>query len=375
MMNGMADTPLTIVGAGVVGLAAAARLAPRFRDLVVLERRSRHGTETSSRNSEVIHGGMYYPSESRKARLCVRGRELLYDICERLGVPHRRTTKLIVATAESEIAELERLLALGRSNGVPLEMLSAARCRALEPAVPAVAGLLSPETGIVSADGLMDAFLHQARQHGALLQPRAELVAIERRSRDYALTLRTPEGLETLTSERVVNAAGLESDTVAALAGIDADAACYRLHWCKGSYFALAGRKARLLSRLVYPVPTHVSLGVHAVLGLDGRLRFGPDAEYLPERRLDHALDASRLPAFADAVRRLLPTVEDEDLAPDIAGIRPKLQGPDDGFRDFVIADEAPRGLPGFVSLVGIDSPGLTSSAAIAEEVDRLLPS
>ena len=369
----MADTPLTIIGAGVVGLATAARLALRFPELVVLERRSRHGTETSSRNSEVIHGGMYYPTGSLKAQLCVRGRELLYETCERLGVPHRRTGKLIVATAAAEIAELERLLALGSANGVPLEMLSAERCRALESSVPAIAGLLSPETGIVSADGLMDAFLHQARQRGATLQLRAELVSIERRDCDYALTLRTPDGLETLTSERVVNAAGLESDTVAALAGIDVDAAGYRLHWCKGSYFGLTGRKARLLSHLVYPVPTHVSLGVHAVLGLDGRVRFGPDAEYLKERQLDHSVDASRRHAFAQAVRRLLPVVEDEDLSPDLAGIRPKRQGPGDGFRDFVIADEAARGLPGLVSLVGIESPGLTSSAAIAEEVDRLL--
>jgi L-2-hydroxyglutarate oxidase LhgO len=370
----MADTPLTIVGAGVVGLATAARLAPRFPELVVLERRARHGTETSSRNSEVIHAGMYYPAGSLKARLCVRGRALLYEACGRLGVPHRRTGKLIVARAKEEVAELERLLALGRTNGVPLELVGAARCHELEPAVPAAAGLLSPETGILSADGLMDALLHQARQHGAILQPRAELVGIEPRGHEYALTLRTPDGVETLTSERVVNAAGLESDTVAALAGIDLDAAGYRLHWCKGSYFALAGPKARLLSRLVYPVPTHVSLGIHAVLGLDGRVRFGPDAHYLAERTLDHSVDASRRQAFAEAVRALLPVVEDEDLTPDIAGIRPKLQGPGDGFRDFVIAEETPRGRPGLVNLLGIDSPGLTSSLAIAEEVDELLP-
>jgi L-2-hydroxyglutarate oxidase LhgO len=371
----MADTPITIVGAGVVGLAVAARLAPRFPELVVVERRARHGTETSSRNSEVIHAGLYYPAGSLKARLCVRGRELLYESCERIGVAHRRTGKLIVAAAPGEIGELERLRALGRENGVPLEMLGAEGCRALEPAVPAVAGLLSPATGIVSADALMDALLQRARQHGALLQTRCEVVAIERRDRDYALTLRTPEGHEQLTSERVVNAAGLESDTIASLAGLDVEAACYRLHWCKGSYFAVSGAKARLLSRLVYPVPDRVSLGVHAVLGLDGRVRFGPDAAYLPDRRLDHTVDEGHRPEFGRAVRRLLPVVEDADLSPDIAGIRPKLQGPGEGFRDFVVAEETSRGLPGFVDLVGIDSPGLTSSLAIAEEVERLLPS
>jgi L-2-hydroxyglutarate oxidase LhgO len=252
-------------------------------------------------------------------------------------------------------------------------MLSAAECRSLEPAVAAVAGLLSPTTGIVSAHGLMDALLHEARRHGAILQPRAEVVAIERRDRDYRLDVRTPDGVESLTSERVVNAAGLESDTVAARAGIDVDAASYRLHWWKGSYFSVTGPKAGIVSRLVYPVPTHVSLGVHAVLGLDGRLRFGPDADHLPGRELDYRVEEVKRAAFGAAVRRLFPQIADEDLAPDIAGIRPKLQGPGAGFRDFVIADEAPRGLPGLVSLVGIESPGLTSALAIAEEVDRLL--
>jgi L-2-hydroxyglutarate oxidase LhgO len=370
----MADTPVTIVGAGVVGLAVAARLARRFPEPVILERRERHGSETSSRNSEVVHGGMYYPEGSLKARLCVRGRRLLYETCERLDVAHRRIGKLIVATSPGEVSEVERLHALGVANGVEeLRLLTGAECRALEPAVPSVAGLFSPATGIVSAHGLMDAFLHEARAAGAILQPRAELIAIERRDRDYLLTMRTPDGLETLTSERVVNAAGLEADTVAALAGIDVDAACYRLHWWKGSYFALSGPSARLVARLVYPVPTHVSLGVHAVLGLDGRVRFGPDADYLPDRALDYAVDEAKRPAFAEAVRRLLPTVRDEELTPDLAGIRPKLQGPGEPARDFLIAEESARGLPGLVSLVGIDSPGLTSSPAIAEEVDRLL--
>jgi L-2-hydroxyglutarate oxidase LhgO len=369
----MADTPLTVVGAGAVGLAVAARLAPRFPELVILERRERHGTETSSRNSEVIHAGMYYTTGSLKARLCVRGNRLLYELCERRDIPHRRVTKLIVATAPSETAELEAIFARGRANGVELRMLTAEECRRLEPAVPAVAGLLSPTTGIVSAHGLMDALLAQARAHGALLQPRAELVGVERRDRDYRLTVRTPEGREELTSERVVNAAGLESDTVAGFAGIDVESAGYRLHWWKGSYFAVTGAKARLLSRLVYPVPTHVSLGVHAVLGLDGRLRFGPDAEHLADRRLDHRVDEAKRSAFGEAVRRLVPDIADEDLSPDIAGIRAKLQGPGEGFRDFVIAEETARGRPGFVTLVGIDSPGLTSSLAIAEEVEGLL--
>jgi L-2-hydroxyglutarate oxidase LhgO len=370
----MADTPLTVVGAGVVGLAVAARLAPRFPETVVLERRERHGTETSSRNSEIIHAGMYYPEGTLKARLCVRGNRLLYELCRRLQIPHRVTTKLIVATNPGEVADLERLLAQARANGVDLSLVGASECRRLEPAVPAVAGLFSPSTGIVSAHGLMDALLHEARRHGAILQPRAEVVAIERRASDYRLEIRTPDGVDSLTTGRVVNAAGLESDAVAVLAGIDVDAAGYRLHWWKGSYFAVTGAKARIAARLVYPVPTPVSLGVHAVLALDGRLRFGPDADHLAERVLDYRVDEGKRASFGAAVRRLFPQVGDDDLAPDIAGIRAKLQGPGQGFRDFVIADEGPRGRPGFVSLVGIDSPGLTSALAIAEEVERLLP-
>jgi L-2-hydroxyglutarate oxidase LhgO len=368
----MADTSLTIVGAGAVGLAVAARLAPSHPDLVILERRDRHGQETSSRNSEVIHAGMYYPTGTLKARLCVRGNRLLYEWCERQGVPHRRITKLIVATAPGEVSELERLLLLGRANGVELSMRTGEECRRLEPHVPAVAGLLSPDTGIVSAHGLMDALAGSARARGAILQTRAEVLALERRDHDFRLTVRTPDGVESLTSERVVNAAGLEADTVAALAGIDVDTAGYRLHWWKGSYFAVTGAKARLVSRLVYPVPTHISLGVHAVLGLDGRLRFGPDVDP-PNRRLDYGVDDAKRPAFGEAVRRLFPGIADGDLSPDIAGIRARRQGPGDGFRDFVIAEEGARGRPGLVDLVGIESPGLTSALAIAEEVDRLL--
>jgi len=371
----MADTPLTVVGAGVVGLAVAARLARRFPGLLVLERHERHGTESSSRNSEVIHAGLYYPAGSKKARLCVRGNHLLYEACARDGIGHRRLGKLVVATSEGESAELDRLLDLGTRNGAPLERQTAAQCLALEPHVTAVAGLLSPSTGIVSADGLMDSLLHRARDGGAMLQVRAELVSVERRDADYRLAVHTPAGVEELTTGRIVNAAGLDSDTVAALCGIDPDAAGYRLHWWKGSYFAVSGRKAGLVSRLVYPVPSPVSLGVHAVLGLDGRLRFGPDAEHLPARVADYSVSESRRGAFAESVRRLVPAIGDEDLSPDLAGIRAKLQAPGEGFKDFVVAEESDRGLPGLVNLVGIDSPGLTSALAIAEEVDALLPS
>lgn len=367
----MADFGVAVVGAGVVGLAVAARLAPRTA-LVLIERHRRHGTEASSRNSEVIHAGMYYPTGSLKARLCTAGRALLYEFCERHDVAHRRLGKLIVATRAEETAALEAVYARGRDNGVPLERLTAAQARSLEPNVPAVEALLSPATGIVSAHGLMDALLQHARAAGAVAQMESEVVALERQGGDWRVTLRSPAGVESFTAERVVNAAGLGSDTVAALAGVDVDAAGYRLRYWKGSYFSVPPARWTLVSRLVYPVPDPVSLGVHAVIGLDGRLRFGPDAEYLEDRRCDHAVDAARRPVFAAGARRLLPALAEDDLVPDMAGIRAKLQAPGEGVRDFVVAEESARGLPGLANLIGIDSPGLTASLAIAEEVERL---
>jgi len=370
----MADSGIAVIGAGVVGLAVAARLAPRHPDLVVLERHARHGQETSSRNSEVIHAGIYYPAGSLKARLCVRGNRQLYELCARRGVPHRRCGKIIVATVEAERPSLETLRERARANGVDLQPLSAAEVEALEPHVRSAGGLLSPTSGIVSAHGFMDVLVHDVREAGAVVQPRSEVVGLERDGGDYRLALRSGDQNESFTAERVINAAGLDADTVAGLAGIDVDAAGYRQHLCKGSYFSVAPAKAGLVNRLVYPVPDHVSLGVHAVLSLDGRLRFGPDAEYVG-RDADYSVDEGKAPAFATAARRLLPAIEDGDLAPDISGIRPKLQGPKDGFRDFVIAEESARGLPGLVNLVGMDSPGLTSALAIADHVAGLVGS
>ncbi len=365
----MADTGVTVIGAGVVGLAVAARLAPRHPTLVLLERNPRHGLEASSRNSEVIHAGIYYPTGSLKARLCVRGNLLLYDLCARYQIPHMRMGKIIVATDPQEIPALDDLWRLGTANGVELRRLSAAEVKRLEPNVHSVGGLSSPHTGVVSAHSLMDALLQEARQAGAIFQTHSEVIEIERRSADYHITVRSGETLESFTSERVINAAGLESDRVASLAGINVDTAGYRLHYCKGSYFSLAPSRAGLVSRLVYPVPSTQSLGIHAVIDVAGRLRFGPDTEYLGERRLDYRVDESRRPRFGESIRRYLPSVKDEDLEPDISGIRAKLQGPRDGFRDFVIAEETTRSLPGFFSIVGIDSPGLTAAPAIAEHV------
>ncbi len=371
----MPDVAVTVIGGGVVGLAIAAELAPRHSPLFLLERNAKYGQETSSRNSEVIHAGIYYAAGSLKARLCVEGREMLYKLCEANDIPHRRVTKIITATKPEEEPELERLHKAGTANGAPLEFLSAAQVHAMEPNITTVGGLLSPSTGIISAHGLMDYYHHAARHHGAEVQLRCTVVGLERISDGYRVTINEGGELSSFSSEWVINAAGLESDTIAALAGIDVDKAGYRLHYCKGSYFALPGSMNALVSRLVYPVPTKHSLGVHVVIDLGGRLKFGPDVEYLPDRTPDYHVDPAKRHAFAESVRRILPVVKDEDLTPDMSGIRPKTQAPGDPAHDFTIVHETERGLPGLINLIGMESPALTASAAIARYVARLLAS
>ncbi|MGA9116198.1 MAG: NAD(P)/FAD-dependent oxidoreductase [Bacteroidota bacterium] len=362
----MPDVAVTVIGAGVVGLAVGAEVARHFSPVFILERRHHYGEETSSRNSEVIHAGLYYPHGSLKALLCVRGRRMLYELCARHLIPHSRLTKVITATCAEELPELERLYRHGLENGVELRMLSAREVHALEPHIATAGGILSPETGIISAHRLMDYFYHTARERGADVQLRCEVAGVEPLAEGFRVAVREGGELSFFTTERVVNAAGLESDTIAASAGIDVDAAGYRLRYCKGSYFALTGPASRLIHRLVYPIPPRESLGVHAVVDLGGRVKFGPDVEYLAGRSLGYGVEEAKRPAFAAAIRRILPSVRDEDLTPDTSGIRAKLQGPGEPVRDFIIRDESDRGLPGLVNLVGIESPGLTASPAIA---------
>lgn len=369
----MPDIAVTVIGGGVVGLAIASELSTRLTPVVLLERHPRYGQETSSRNSEVIHAGIYYPQGSLKAKLCVEGNILLYELCAKFDIPHRKITKIITATRDEELGELDLLYAKGTANGAELHRKSAAEIHALEPRIVSVGGLLSPNTGIISAHGLMDYFAHAASARGCTIQTHCELTGIERVTGGYKLTIAEPAGTSTFTSEAVVNAAGLESDTVAAMAGIDIDVAGYRLHWSKGNYFAAPASLRGTVKRLVYPVPTQTSLGVHVVLDLGGGLRFGPDVEYLRERVADYRVDESRRDIFAESARKILPFLTNEDLTPDMCGIRPKLQAPGGPFRDYVIREESDRGLPGFVNLIGIESPGLTASPAIARLVAAMI--
>jgi L-2-hydroxyglutarate oxidase LhgO len=380
------DTDVVVVGAGVIGLAVAAELARAGREVVVIERNDGIAREVTSRSSEVVHAGIYYPPGSLKAELCRRGREDLYARCDAFAVPFRKVGKLIVAVEDGELPALERLRANAAENAVVLDWLDRAGVAKLEPDIAACAALLSPETGIVDAHRYAMSFLTEAIQHGAVLSLRTELVALESASRGFTVVARSAEPLpgggppERITCTAVVNAAGLGGDHVAAAAGLDVDALGYRLRPCKGDYFALAPGAPLALSHLVYPLPGEAGLGVHATIDLGGRVRFGPDAQFVEGRgepgsgsRTDLDVDPAKAATFARIAGRYLPTLEAAWLTPDYAGIRPKRAGPGEGFSDFVVREESDRGLPGLVNCIGIESPGLTAASAIGRRVGELL--
>ncbi|MBS4027382.1 MAG: NAD(P)/FAD-dependent oxidoreductase [Ignavibacteriales bacterium] len=369
----MNDVEVTIIGAGVVGLAIASRLSQKSSRVAVLEKNEKYGMETSSRNSEVIHAGIYYPPDSLKAKLCVEGKNELYSICLENNIAHKQITKIIIATSESEIPTLELLYHNGMANGVELQMLDAKETNKLEPDITAVASIFSPSTGIISVHGLMDYFFHSIKNNGATLQHNCEVVGIEKISSGYKIFVKENGNRSSFTSEKIINAAGLFSDRIAGMAGIDIDGAKYRLTYCKGSYFAVTPSKSKLISRLVYPVPLVETLGVHALLDLGGRLKFGPDLEYLSKNTIGYTVDEKKRSDFSKAIQRMIPSITEDDIYPDMSGIRPKLQKMGEPQRDFVIVHEKERGLEGFINLIGIESPGLSSSPAIARYVEKMI--
>lgn len=355
-----------VAGAGVVGLAVARALALSGREVVVLEREGLIGSHTSSRNSEVIHAGIYYPRGSAKARLCVRGKHLLYEHCASRGVPHRRLGKIIVATEAEQAGQLKAIDAAARGNGVEdLQPLDRADLARLEPALRGVAGLLSPSTGIVDSHALMLSYQGEAEDHGAMIAFNARLRAARPTPGGFEVEVESEGEVSRLCAGLLVNAAGLFAGEVAA--AIEGLPLPWRreVHYCKGNYFGVAGRVP--FSRLIYPVPERDGLGVHLTLDLGGAGRFGPDTQWI--EGIDYGLDGSRGESFYAAIRRYWPELKDGALSPSYTGIRPKLHPAGGPFTDFAIEGPEVHGTAGLVNLFGIESPGLTASLAIAEEV------
>ncbi|MDT8903179.1 NAD(P)/FAD-dependent oxidoreductase [Anaeroselena agilis] len=370
----MEKLDIAIVGAGVVGLAVAAEIARRQDELatIVLERHGKFGQDTSSRNSEVIHAGMYYPTGSLKAKLCVAGNRLLYEFCEQHEVPFQRIGKLIVASEAAEIEAIDAVYAQGVANGVPgLTRLDAAEAKKLEPNIKVETALFSESTGIIDTHKLMARLEHLATANYAMLAYKHEVTGIKPVADGYEVTFLGPDGqTDAIECRWLINCAGLYADKIAAMCGIDTAAAGYEINPVKGEYFAVGMGKSKLVNHLIYPPPLHglKGLGTHVTKSLDGRARLGPNVVNVTDRE-DYDVDPEHLEEFYQAAAAYLPFIGREDLAPDMAGVRPKLKSSNGAVVDFIIRHETERGLPGLVNLVGIESPGLTACLAIANHV------
>ena len=363
---------ITIIGAGVIGLAIASLVTREGREVYVLEKNEAFGQEQSSRNSEVIHAGIYYERDSLKTKMCLEGNRLLYELCEKNGIAYKKCGKIIVATNDVEAEELEKLYRRGKDNGVPLRMLSKREMCQLELKLKGLAAFFSPTTGIVDSYALMRYFLGKAKSNGAQIAYNTKAIGIEKVSGGYKVKVEDLSGDFSFMTRVVINCAGLYSDKVAEMVGINIDEANYKLHWCKGEYYSVSGGRNKLINRLIYPMPTSISVGVHVCLDVNWRLRLGPLFYYVNE--INYKVDDSKKKTFLESsIMAALPFIEPSDLEPETSGIIAMLQGEGEGFRDFVIKHEYDRGLPGFINLVGIESPGLTSSPAIARYVSHLV--
>lgn len=366
-----------VIGAGVVGLAIARALAMKGQDVIVLESADAIGTGTSSRNSEVIHAGIYYPKNSLKALMCVRGKHLLYEYCQSHGVEHRQIGKLLVATTDDQIPALENLQKSAAANDVTdLEWVDGSTLKDMEPELRAVGAFLSPSTGIIDSHGLMLAYQGDAEDAGAMIAFNSPVKNGHVETNGIVLTIGGDEPMS-LSCQTVINSAGLYAQFIAnAIDGMPKEhiPAC---HFAKGNYFTLSGRGP--FSRPIYPIPEAAGLGIHLTLDLGGQAKFGPDVEWIEDApwleddahisAIDYTVDPARQDRFYEAIRTYWPGLPDNSLLPGYAGMRPKIQAPDEAAKDYVIQGPNTHGVKGLVNLFGIESPGLTSSLAIAEEV------
>ena len=361
------DVETIIVGAGVVGLAIARALAMAGHEVIVTERHDLIGSETSSRNSEVIHAGIYYPKGSLRARFCVDGKHQLYRFCEENGVDYARCEKLIVAANDEQLARLDKIRETAAGNGVDdLVRLSAAQAMQLEPAVRCTGALLSPSTGLVDSHGFMVALEGHAATHGGQVALQTDITAIERRGDGtYALTI---ADADVITAKNVVISAGLDASKLARTLTYPSGYEPPETYYAVGQYYALSG--ASPFSRHIYPMPDGAWLGLHATVDLGNRCKFGPDIEWIPE--IDYTFKPEKLDKFLDFIRMYYPDLDESRLHPDYTGIRPKLYREGEPVPDFRIDTAADHGHDGLVMLLGIESPGLTASLAIADHVAGL---
>jgi L-2-hydroxyglutarate oxidase LhgO len=371
----MMDAEITIIGAGVIGLAIAGKLSESNSNLFLIEKHPTFGQETSSRNSEVIHAGIYYTKDSLKSKLCVEGKILLYDFCRKYDVPFNNCGKLIVATTDEEISVIEGIRQTAIKNGVDdLKVLDKKQIATLEPNIFALKALYSPSTGIVDSHALMKQFESNTINNGGQIVYGSEVRGIKKIDGGYEIKLLDADKQDySFTSGIVINSAGLTADKISEMVGIEDDK--LKIIFCKGEYFRINPPKNRLIKRLVYPVPHQnmEGIGIHITIDMGGGVKLGPDVQYLESNVYDYKLTPSKQEAFFISAKKFLPFLEFDDIAPEMAGIRPKTQKPGEALHDFYIEEESNRGYPGFINLIGMESPGLTSSLAIAKYVSNLI--
>ncbi len=370
----MTDTKISIIGAGVVGLAIASRISEMTDSIFVLEKNLKFGQETSSRNSEVVHSGIYYPKGSLKAILCVEGKELLYNYCEQKDIAYNKCGKLIISNSEQEDKVLENILQGAQKNGVKDgKTIKEEEILSLEPHIRAKSALFFPSSGVIDTHGLMKQLETDAINQGAEIVYGAEVTGIRKIDGGYEITVSEQDGPGfSFTTEILINASGLNADMIPKMVGIKNNE--YQQYFWKGEYFSLVNGKHKLVSRLVYPVPfkNTVGLGIHTTIDLSGRVKLGPNAIYIKNNLIDYSIKHEHKNEFYESVKNYLPFLEPDDLVPDQVGIRPKLQKPGDPVRDFIIKEESQAGFPGFINLIGIESPGLTACLSIANHVANL---
>ena len=370
------DYDVIIAGAGVVGLAVGYLLSENGFSVLVIEKNCYFGEETSSRNSEVIHAGIYYPKNSLKAELCVQGRKMLYDYCDSNYVPYKKIGKYIIAANENEKVKLHEILKRGIDNGVEnFSIADLDEMREKNPGVRAAACLFSKETCIIDSHKLMESFIYKIKLNGSDIIFNHEVCKVNKIENGYCITAKIDDEYFEVTCKYFVNSAGLNSDILASKCGIDIEQEDLKLKYFKGHYFRLRSSKNHLVSNLIYPVPpaNNTGLGIHVTLDIGGGVKFGPDAVYLDDRKLDYSVPEDLKSKFYEAVSRYLVDISINDLYPDQAGIRPKLSYENQPVRDFYINEESHRGLPGLINLIGIESPGLTSCLAIGEMVRKYI--